>query len=68
LYDTALETIENFRDQSLKIEPLMNDLRLFTDAIARDPGQLGIRGAVRNRNAPKTGYKGSTLGRESTAH
>lgn len=63
LYDTALEAVSNVRDQTTKIEPLINDLRLFADAIARDPGQLGIRGAVRNRNASKTGYKGNPVGR-----
>ena len=63
LYDTALETIKNIRDQTVKLEPLINDARLFTDAIARDPGQLGLRG-MRNRDAAKTGYKGTTAGRE----
>ncbi len=58
LYDTALEAVRNVRDQTTKIEPLVNDLRMFADSIARDPGQLGIRGAVRNRSANKTGYKG----------
>lgn len=63
LYDTALEAVRNVRDETTKIEPLINDIRLFADAIARDPGQLGIRGAVRNRNASKTGYKGNPVGR-----
>ena len=63
LYDTALEAVRNIRDETTKIEPLINDIRLFADAIARDPGQLGIRGAVRNRNASKTGYKGNPVGR-----
>lgn len=71
LYDTAVaavqaarDAVENVRDQTAKIEPLINDARLFTDAIARDPGVIGLRGVVRNRNASKTGYKGNVPGRE----
>jgi phospholipid/cholesterol/gamma-HCH transport system substrate-binding protein len=64
LYQTALETMQNVRDLSIKLEPMLNDLRMFADSIARDPGQLGVRGAVRNRDAKGTGYKGTTVGRE----
>ena len=64
LYDNALDAVKNIRDQTVKIEPLLRDLRMFADNIARDPGQLGIRGAVRNRKASNTGYKGSTTGRD----
>ena len=64
LYDKALETVANVRDLSVKLEPLVNDLRMFADALARDPGQLGVRGALRNRDALNTGYKGNTVGRE----
>ena len=60
LYDEAFAAVKSIREQTLKIEPLINDVRLFADAIARDPGQLGIRGAIRNRDAPKTGFKGTT--------
>ena len=64
LYNKALETVANVRDLSVKLEPLVNDLRMFADALARDPGQLGVRGALRNRDALNTGYKGNTVGRE----
>lgn len=70
LYNTAVaavkaakDAVENVRDQTVKIEPLINDARLFTDAIARDPGVVGLRGTIKNRNAPKTGYKGNVPGR-----
>ena len=36
----------------------MDDIRLFGDALARDPGQLGLRGAI-DRRPGKTGYKGN---------
>lgn len=58
IYDSVLETVENVRDVSLKLEPLINDLRLFGDSLARDPGVIGVRGAL-DRRPGKTGYKGS---------
>ena len=59
LYNSALETVDNVRVLSTRLEPLVNDLRMFADSIARDPGQLGVRGAISNKGqAPKTGYKG----------
>ena len=58
LYDNVLETVENVRDLSVRLEPMVNDLRMFADAIARDPGVLGVRGATLNRRPEKTGYKG----------
>jgi len=42
---------------SSKVEPLLNDLRVAADAVARDPGVLGVRGAI-DRRPGKTGYKG----------
>ena len=57
LYDNVLETVENVRDLSVRLEPMVNDLRMFADAVARDPGVLGVRGAL-NRRPEKTGYKG----------
>ena len=64
LYDNANKAVENVKDVTYKLEPLMNDLRMIADGIARDPGQLGIRGAL-NRRPANTGYKGNTRGRES---
>jgi phospholipid/cholesterol/gamma-HCH transport system substrate-binding protein len=58
IYDSVRETVENVRDVSLKLEPLINDLRMFGDALARDPGVIGVRGAL-DRRPSKTGYKGS---------
>ncbi len=62
LYDNVLETAENVRDLSVRLEPMVSDLRMFADAIARDPGSLGIRGAL-DRRPTKTGYKGSLIPR-----
>jgi phospholipid/cholesterol/gamma-HCH transport system substrate-binding protein len=62
IYDSIKQTVDNVRDVSDRLEPLMNDLRFFADAIARDPGALGVRGAM-DRRPEKTGYKG-TAGRD----
>jgi phospholipid/cholesterol/gamma-HCH transport system substrate-binding protein len=63
LYDSALESVNNIRDLTCRLAPLLNDLRVFGDSIARDPGQLGLRGAIRNRSAEGTGYKGTAARR-----
>jgi phospholipid/cholesterol/gamma-HCH transport system substrate-binding protein len=62
IYDSIKYTVENVQDVSERLEPLMSDLRFFADAIARDPGVLGARGAL-DRRPEKTGYKG-TAGRD----
>lgn len=62
IYDNVLETAQNVRDLSIKLEPMVNDLRSFADILARDPGMLGVRGAL-DRRPGKTGYKG-TAGRD----
>ena len=61
LYNSLLKTANTLQREVAKIEPTINDIRMFTDAIARDPGVLGIRGAL-DRRPSKTGYKG-TAGR-----
>ena len=74
IYDTALETVEEAKAMvselrrtstrvSSKVEPLLNDLRMAADAVARDPGVLGVRGAL-DRRPSKTGYKGTPVGRD----
>ena len=62
IYDDVVETVQNVRDVSIKLEPLVNDLRSFADVLARDPGMIGVRGAL-DRRPGKTGYKG-TAGRD----
>ena len=72
IYDVVLRTVEEAKAMvsdlrrtsskvSTKVEPLLNDLRIAADAVARDPGVLGVRGAL-DRRPGKTGYKG-TAGR-----
>ncbi|MDA8563468.1 hypothetical protein N9L06_03345 [Mariniblastus sp.] len=62
LYDSVLQTAENVRELSVRLDPMISDLRMFADAIARDPGTIGVRGAL-DRRPGKTGYKGSLIPR-----
>ena len=74
LYNSALGTAEEARqtvstirksvdELSIRLEPLVNDLRMFADSLARDPRQLGIKGALDARPSG-SGYKGNAAGRE----
>lgn len=58
IYESLLKTAKNVQDVSVRLEPLMDDIRLFSDSVARDPGVLGVRGAL-DRRPGKTGYKGN---------
>ena len=63
LYQMVRQTAVNVRDVSDRLEPLVNDLRMFADALARDPRQLGVKGAI-ERQPSNTPYKGTTTGRD----
>ncbi|MEM9940453.1 MAG: MlaD family protein [Planctomycetota bacterium] len=63
IYDSALATVKRIEEISIKLEPAINDLRMFADEIARDPGVIGVRGAL-DRRPSKTGYKGNAVGRD----
>lgn len=45
LYNEFLLTIQNIQEITRTARPLVQDLRIAADKIARDPGQLGLRGA-----------------------
>ncbi len=61
LYNYLTETMRNVRDLTIRLQPLINDVRFAVDGIARDPGQLGIRGALDRR--PAFGrFKGTLTG------
>jgi phospholipid/cholesterol/gamma-HCH transport system substrate-binding protein len=60
IHDAILETVRNVEETSIKLEPLVNDLRVFADAIARNPGAI-VKGAI--RRGGDANYKG-TAGRD----
>ncbi len=49
LYFEFIQTIKNVRALTQRLQPIADDVRIFTDKIARDPGQLGVRGALQGR-------------------
>lgn len=56
LYGKVTETLDSIRNVSGNVEllsrrlqPILDDIRVATDKLARDPGQVGVRGALSGR-------------------
>jgi len=49
LYFQVKRTLGNIEQATMRIRPILDDVRIFTDKVARDPGQLGVRGALNAR-------------------
>ncbi|MFK8110968.1 MAG: MlaD family protein [Rubripirellula sp.] len=49
LYFQIRRTVTNIENASSRIRPIMDDVRIFSDKIARDPRELGVRGALSKR-------------------
>jgi phospholipid/cholesterol/gamma-HCH transport system substrate-binding protein len=56
LYFSVLQAVKSIEASSgniqvltQKLQPIVADARIFTDKLARDPGQLGVRGVLSNR-------------------
>lgn len=49
LYWQIRRTVENIENASARIRPILDDVRVFTDKVARDPRQLGVKGALSKR-------------------
>jgi len=49
LYWKIRRTVENIEQASARVRPILDDVRVFSDKIARDPRQLGVRGALTKR-------------------
>jgi phospholipid/cholesterol/gamma-HCH transport system substrate-binding protein len=56
LYTKVLDTVDALRDAARRLRPILDDARIFSDKIARDPGVLGARGALEGKVG--TGFKG----------
>jgi phospholipid/cholesterol/gamma-HCH transport system substrate-binding protein len=46
LYQQLTEAASNINDLTHRLQPILNDVRDFTDKIARHPEVLGVRGAI----------------------
>ena len=49
LYWQIRRTVENIEQASARVRPILDDVRIFSDKIARDPRELGLRGAIGRR-------------------
>ncbi|MEM8666758.1 MAG: MlaD family protein [Planctomycetota bacterium] len=49
LYWQVRRTVDNVEQATARIRPILDDVRIFTDKIARDPRELGVRGAISRR-------------------
>jgi len=49
IYNQVKRTIGNVENASVRIRPILDDVRVFTDKLARDPRELGVKGALSQR-------------------
>lgn len=49
LYYSLVNSLDNIERTTSRLQPIIEDVRVFTDKVARDPGQLGVRGALSGR-------------------
>ena len=54
LYQRLNSAAGNIQELSVKLKPIVSDARVFVDKIARDPGRIGVKGALdRSRSGIK---------------
>ena len=65
MYNRLERTLGNAEDLTARLKPILDDIRIFSDKIARDPRQLGLKGAL-DRRPVGTGnkYSPSSQGHE----
>ena len=49
IYYQVKRTISNVEMASARIRPILDDVLIFTDKLARDPSELGVKGALSKR-------------------
>ena len=54
LYNDISSAARNVNELTTRMKPIVEDVRVFTDTIARDPGRLGLSGAL--KKSPGTKY------------
>jgi phospholipid/cholesterol/gamma-HCH transport system substrate-binding protein len=60
IYLRLERVLANAEDITARIKPVIGDIRVFSDKIARDPRQLGLKGAL-DRRPSGTGTKAAPL-------
>ncbi len=53
LYENLNRSVRNIERAARQLQPILSDVRVFTDKIARDPGRIGVSGALRRRTGIK---------------
>ena len=53
LYNNLNSAAVNVEQLTRELRPILNDVRVFTDKIARDPGRLGVRGVFQQSSGIK---------------
>ena len=57
LYDNVSSAARNIDNLTTELRPVIKDLRVFADKVARDPGAVGVSGALqRNRGTKYPNY------------
>lgn len=56
IYTRLERVLANAEDITARVKPVIGDIRVFSDKIARDPRQLGLKGAL-DRRPSNTGTK-----------
>ena len=51
VYWQVRRVLDNAEAATVKIRPILDDVRIFTDKVSRDPRQLGVRGALDSRGS-----------------
>lgn len=67
LYRRLDNTLANAEELTAKLKPILDDIRIFSDKIARDPRQLGLKGAL-DRRPVGVGTKGTALPGDDAIH
>ncbi len=49
LYYSVQRTVQNVEQLTRRLQPIMDDVRIFSDKVARDPRQLGVAGAINGK-------------------
>jgi phospholipid/cholesterol/gamma-HCH transport system substrate-binding protein len=56
LYYSLITTVDNVKRVTNEMQPIIDDVRIITDKVARDPSQLGVRGVLKS-NPLGAGFK-----------
>jgi phospholipid/cholesterol/gamma-HCH transport system substrate-binding protein len=63
LYDRLNQSVANIEALSRRLRPIVEDARVFTDKIARNPGQLGVKGLLSPSQSGVKHLRASTVTR-----